>query len=145
MLEALARGAFERDVALIDARAAAARGWEVKTVVYPVLDIVFTHPVAKPLRLKFTCEDWDDRPPSIGLLEADGTPLLTKPQNTDGQFHPGGHPNTGRPFVCMRGALEYHTHPQHAADVWDNYRGRPGMDLGGIVFQLWRVWRRSVG
>ena len=145
MLEALSRGAFVRDVRAMDRRVAKRRGWDIVEASYPILDVIFTHPTAGALRLKMHCTDWDELPPSIDLLGAKGDYLRTKPPNTDGQFHPGAHPRTGRPFVCMRGALEYHTHPQHLSDVWENYRGKPGMDLGGILFQLWRVWKRSVG
>lgn len=145
MLEALARANFERDIARIHPRAIAEREWTIVEARYPILDLVFNHSTAKPLRLKLICTDWDDLPPSIELLDASGAYLQAKPPGTGNQFHPGGHPKTGRPFVCMRGALEYHTHPQHVSDLWANYRGQPGMDLGGIAFQLWRVWKRSVG
>ncbi len=144
MLEPLARANFDRDVARIHPRAIAARGWRIVEARYPILDVVFNHPTAKALRLRLICPDWDDIPPSIELLDEKGAYLPAKPTDTGGQFHPGPHPKTQRPFVCMRGALEYHTHPQHLTDGWANYRGIAGMDLGGILFQLWRVWKRGI-
>jgi hypothetical protein len=145
VLEALCRGAFERDVAAIDRRVAESRGWRIVEATYPILDVVFTHPTAPALRLKLHCEGWDETTPAIDLLDERGAFLSAKPANTGGQFHPGPHPITGRPFVCMRGAREYHTHFSHVSDVWENYRGKPGQDLAGILYQLWRVWKASVG
>lgn len=145
MLKALSQTAFDRDIACIDSRAAKLYGWEIVEVRYPTFDVIFQHASAAPLRLRLTCHDWDELPPTIDLLSADGTPLTTAPPNVGGVFHPGPHDNTGRPFVCMRGAREYHTHVSHTSDLWDNYRGQSGLDLGGIVLQLWRCWKRAVG
>jgi hypothetical protein len=145
VLEALSRASFDRDVGRIDTRSARMYGWTIVEASYPILDVVFNHAVAAPLRLRLTCTDWDELPPSIELLAADGQHLSTAPPNVGGVFHPGPHPITGRLFVCMRGAREYHTHFSHLADLWDNYRGKPGNDLAGIVVQLWRAWKRSVG
>jgi hypothetical protein len=144
MLEALSRAAFERDVGRLDRRMAEKFRWEVVTARFPVLDVIFRHPTATPLRLRLTCTDWDELPPSIELLAADGTYLTTPPPHVGSVFHPGPHRNTGRPFVCMRGALEYHTHESHLNDYWSNYRGKPGIDLLGILSQLWRAWKRAV-
>lgn len=145
MLEALSRAAFDRDVGRIDARSARIYDWTIVTASYPVLDGIFNHASAAPLRLRLICTDWDELPPSIELLDKDGKYLTAAPPNVGSVFNAGPHPNTGSPFVCMRGAREYHTHTSHTTDLWDNYRGTAGMDLGGIVFQLWRAWKRSVG
>ncbi|BAM93142.1 hypothetical protein S58_71780 [Bradyrhizobium oligotrophicum S58] len=145
MLKALSKAAFDRDVGRIDVRSARMRGWTILEANYPILDVLFDHAAAAPLRLRFRCDDWDEVPPSIELLNREGHHLTTAPPNVGNVFHPGGHPSTGRPFVCMRGAREFHTHPSHTTELWDNYRGQSGMDLGGIVFQLWQAWKRSVG
>ncbi|MGE0093061.1 MAG: putative metal-binding protein [Alphaproteobacteria bacterium] len=120
-------------------------GWEIISSGYPVLDVIFKHASASALRLRLTCDDWPELPPSIELLAESGAHLSNVPQNASGVFNNGPHPSTGRPFICMRGAREYHTYPSHISDAWDNYRGKPGLDLGGILLQLWRVWKRSVG
>lgn len=145
MLEALSRSAFDRDVARIDIRSARLFDWTIVRASYPILDVIFRHTSADPLRLRLTCAEWDELPPSIELLDEDGKHLGEAPPNVGGVFNGSAHPNTGRPFVCMRGAREYHTHDSHTGDRWDNYRGTSGMDLGGIVLQLWRAWKRSVG
>jgi hypothetical protein len=145
MLEALSRATFGRDMKRLDPRAAEKWGWKIVTTDYPVFDVSFTHATAAPLRLRLLYKDWDELPPVIELLDAGGNPLSTQPPNVGGVFHPGPHPNTGRPFVCMRGAREYHTHFSHVGDLWDNYRGKSGLDLPGIVLQLWRAWKKAVG
>lgn len=144
MLEAISRSAFERDVGRLDHRTASKFGWKVVKVEYPVLDVIFEHPTAAPLRLRMTCDDWDELPPSIELLDAAGSHLAAAPPNVGNVFHPGPHRHTGRPFVCMRGTREYHTHESHLTDYWSNYRGKSGMDLLGILSQLWRAWKRAV-
>jgi hypothetical protein len=145
VLKALSKAAFDRDVGRIDPRSVRTYyDWTIIEANYPVLDILFNHASAAPLRLRLLCDDWDEIPPSIQLLSKDGQPLPTAPPNVGQVFNPGAHPATGRPFVCMRGAREFHTHPSHTSELWDNYRGQSGMDLGGIVVQLWRSWKRSV-
>ncbi len=145
VLEALSRAAFDRDVGQIDPRAVKLYDWEIVEARFPIFDVVFRHKSAAALRLRLTCKDWDELPPSIEIMAASGKHLLRPPLHVGNVFHPGPHPNTDRPFVCMRGAREYHTHPSHTADLWDNYRGQSGLDLGGIVQQLWRAWKRAVG
>jgi hypothetical protein len=154
MLEALARGAFDREVGRLDKRLLQWRGWTVITDKFPVLDVVFGHATRPPLRLRFTCDGWDDQPPSIELLDEAGAHLPTPcpaghPHhyvfaNSGSVFNTGPHSaTTARPFVCMRGSREYHTHDGHRTDSWDNYRGKSGNDLLGLVDQLWKVWKRA--
>jgi hypothetical protein len=145
VLKALSNAAFDRDVGRIDSRSARIYDWTILQASYPTLDIIFNHSSAKPLRLRLDCTDWDELPPSIELLDANGKHLTGAPPNIGNVYNGSAHPNTGRPFVCMRGAREYHTHSSHTSDLWDNYRDTSGMDLGGIVVQLWRAWKRSVG
>lgn len=47
------------------------------------------------------------------------------------------HPNTHKPFLCLRGIREYHHHPQHSGDEWLLYR--ESMNMFSIVMSLWRV------
>lgn len=144
MLEALSRAAFDRDVSRLTARTAAKYGWKVITATYPVFDVLFEHATARPFRVRLTCDNWDDQPPSIDLLDASGAYLSVVPPHVGNVFNPSAHRNTGRPFVCMRGAREYHTHESHTSDYWANYRGQEGNDLLGLVAQLWRAWKREV-
>jgi hypothetical protein len=107
---------------------------------YPKLVVDFTRAQHPTLRLIMDCGGFPGTPPSITLANDNGTPLSSAPMAPGGQFHHGPHVLTGRPFVCMRGCREYHTHESHVGDVWDNYRGTPEFSLGGILTQLWNAW-----
>jgi hypothetical protein len=151
MLRELSKAAFDRDVGRLDSRLVRRRNWAILQAEYPVLDVVFRHGGAAPLRLRFTCDDWDEQPPAIELLREDGSVVQPSSAEDGGMFsrgksifNPGGHPITGKPFVCMRGSREFHTHSGHSAEVWDNYRGRSGNDLLGLLDQLWRTWKGSI-
>jgi hypothetical protein len=47
------------------------------------------------------------------------------------------HPITHKPFLCLRGIREYHSHPQHSGDEWLLYR--ESVNLFSIIMSLWRV------
>jgi hypothetical protein len=96
------------------------------------------------LRLRLHCRDWNDTPPSVELLDAAGSVLVTVPglRQSSSYFNGGPHPTTGRPFVCTAGVLEYHQHSGHVGDSWSNYRGTDSYSLGGILTNLWRAWEK---
>jgi hypothetical protein len=136
--EQLSRILFDRDVSSLTENFASSLGLTINERSWPILDVTVQH--ALPIRFRFDATAWDDVPPSISLLNPDGTPFSGKVPG--GQFNPGPHPSTGRPFVCMRGAKEYHSHPSHIGDVWENYRGHDGMNLLGILMQITAAWRK---
>lgn len=151
MLREISKAAFDRDVGRLDPRLAKRRDWAILQAEYPVLDVVFRHGGASPLRLRFTCDHWDEQPPAIELLREDGS--VVRPESVeDGRmfslgksiFNPSAHPITGKPFVCMRGSREFHAHTSHLGEVWDSFRGRSGNDLLGLLVQLWNTWKGSV-
>jgi hypothetical protein len=121
----------------------AERGWELLGCKFPVLDILFTGPGRMPLRLQLSAPDWNEMPPAVSLLDRDGKHLTVIPRDPVGVFNGGPHPNTGRPFICMRGSREYHTHPSHVNDAWGQLRGKSAYDLGGIVTQIWNAWKKA--
>ena len=49
----------------------------------------------------------------------------------------GGHPQTKKPFLCMRGIREYHEHPQHTGDDWMQYRKHVG--LFSTLDTIWKT------
>ncbi len=110
---------------------------------YPLLDVAFIAAGRRTLRLQLHCEDWNELPPSIALLDVDGSLTSQPPTGPTGVFNNSAHPATGRPFICMAGAREYHTHSSHIGDHWSNYKLRSGYDLGGIVSQIWSAWLKS--
>ena len=119
------------------------RNWMVVERAYPFLDVRFDGPKRTAIRVRMACDDWNELPPSVTLLAPDGTALTAAPTGPTGIFHQGPHPATGRPFVCMAGTREYHTHSSHTGDLWDNYKNLGGYDLGGILTRIWNGWLKS--
>jgi Predicted metal binding domain len=140
--EAAAKALFDKQAGFAPPLLAE-RKWELLSNIFPVLDVVFTSVGRVPLRVRFHCPDWNDIPPSIALLDRDGNYLVSIPRDPAGVFNPSMHPGTGRPFICMRGALEYHIHPSHVNDPWDQLKGKSSYDLGGILTQVWRAWKKA--
>jgi len=138
--EAVSRKLFIEGVKGLTPELAASRGWILQKIEYPVVDLCFTAPSRAPIRARFLWDGWDSQPPSIEWLTPSGEYLTTLPPTPRGQLNSSQHPATARPFVCMIGAREYHNHPSHIGDSWENYRSRPGYDLGGIITQVWRAW-----
>jgi hypothetical protein len=143
MHPAAAKALFDEEVANFTAALAARRGWVLHALDFPLIDCSFTAGGRTTLRLRLQCDDWDDLPPAISLHNADGIFLTTVPKSP--VFNIGPHPLTGRPFICMRGAREYHTHPSHVSDPWVNLRGHDSYKLGGILTQLWNAWQKGSG
>ena len=136
---------FEEHTRNLSRELAKRRGWEIHSIEFPLIDCAFTTPGRTTLRLRLLCDDWNDLPPSISLHAADGTFLSKLPPNPTNVFNSGSHPVTGRPFVCMRGALEYHTHSSHVEDLWENLKNNSNYTLDGIITQLWSAWQKGSG
>jgi len=137
-----AKALFDAAVANLDDRVLASRGWVIHGRTFPYLDVAFRNPERSELRVRLGCDDWNDTPPSVALLGPDGSILTALPAMRPGStiFNVGPHGRTGRPFVCMVGAREYHEHEGHLGDLWSNYKARDGYTLGNIVERLWRGW-----
>lgn len=118
----------------------ASRGWEIMDKKFPTLVIAFHREGRKSIRLHFKCDNWNAEPPAISLLDGQGQPLTAVPAGGSGIFNAGPHSKRPGPFICMAGSREYHTHESHINDKWDNYKLRPGYDLGGLLTQIWNGW-----
>lgn len=141
----LSRAVFDEQVAVLTDEYAAGRGWVVHSRHHPVVDVSFTSPDRTTLRLRLDCSSYDGMPPSVSLLAADGAPLTKLVGANDSVFNPGPHPATGRPFICMRGTYEYHVHPSHVTDPWENLRRSPAYSLIGLLYQLHLAWLKGSG
>ena len=139
-----AKALFDSQLAAIPASLIEFRGWILHCMEFPLLDCEFTHAAVLPLRLRFHCIGWNTEPPSIELLMPDGKDLLKVPGTSTSVFNGSAHPTTSKPFICMRGSREYHTHPGHSADLWEPLRNKSDMSLGGILTQIWNAWRKEV-
>lgn len=140
---AVSQALFEEQTRHLTGELLEERKWRVIERAFPVLDVLFDAEGRQPMRVRMTCDDWNDLPPSIALLAKDGTMLIQLPTGPTGVFNSSAHPVTRQPFVCMAGSREYHIHSSHTSDYWDNYRKKSGYDLGGIVTQIWHAWKKS--
>lgn len=102
---------------------------------------------ARAFKAHFDLSDYDLRAPSLEFRDLwTDTPLPYATMFRALEFEQqrrahvvllDGHPNTGRPFLCLRGIREYHEHPQHSGDEWLLYRTE--MSLFSIVMSMWRT------
>jgi hypothetical protein len=77
----------------------------------------------KPGTFRLACAEFDARPPSVAMVDSKSHAELPLEDWTPGVPH-SIHPVTQRPFVCLQGIAEYHSHPSHVSDSWDRYRAR---------------------
>jgi hypothetical protein len=56
----------------------------------------------------------------------------------------GGHPETNRPFLCVPGVRQYHSHPQHTGDSWLLHRPERGGSLVMICERVWQTMARTL-
>ena len=139
-----AKALFDSQLAAVSGSLAATRRWTIHKIEFPILDCEFRHANKPSLRVRFECDDWNTIPPSIELLTADGKALTALPGRSTGVFNNSAHPISGKPFICMRGSREYHTHNSHLNDPWEPLRDQSNMSLGGILTQIWNAWRKEV-
>jgi len=136
---------FTKHTVNLTNRLAATRGWILHKVEYPVIDCEFTQQGRVPLRVRFHCDNWNELPPSIVLLSSEGRELAgpEAPRNHTNVFNASPHPITQKPFICMRGSREYHTHSSHTSDHWENIKTLPSYQLGEILTQVWNAWKKG--
>ncbi len=140
-----AKALFDEEMVTFTPHLARRRQWVFHALDFPVIDCLFEAAGRTTLRVKMTCDDWNDLPPAISLHAADGSLLTAPMSNPSNVFHPGPHPTTQKLFICMRGSREYHTHPSHLGDPWDALKGRSSYTLGGILTQIWNAWQKGTG
>ena len=90
----------------------------------------------RELVLAVGCDNWDGAPPEAELLLPDRARLADNewPQDSVNRGIAFGHPEYDRKFFCRPGFREYHTHPVHRNDPWDQHR--EGLSLTGILLGL---------
>lgn len=102
---------------------------------------------ARAFGVRVALDDFDQRAPSVTFrdpwswdyLAPDRIPLgQTIDEHGKNQLVVlNDHPETRRPFLCIRGTREYHEHPQHTGDEWALYRGHIG--LFSVLTTVWRT------
>jgi hypothetical protein len=108
---------------------------------------VFTIPVVTAcVRLDYT--NYDLWPPSLTFIDPrtrePASPPVRAPATTPVGVRDAlidGHPDTGRPFLCLPGIREYHNHPQHTGDDWLLHRA---IGAGRLAVICEHVWQRMV-
>lgn len=118
-----------------------ASGWEALQIEYPVVSAVFVHPRSgRRVGFRFLCDNWDEMPPALVLFDSETNEELSWAKWPKGNWPVGeAHPATSRPFLCLPGIREYHTHSSHLNDTWDNLRGK---ETYGLRYILYRVQQR---
>ena len=118
---------FEAEIWALQTEAAgyvSAKGWKIVESTYPVLAVILRHSRStREIEFRFTCDEWDELPPSLSLCHPNGGGELTWEEwPKDGWDVHQIHTTTGKPFLCLPGLREYHTHQSHLGNKWENYR-----------------------
>ena len=150
MNKAVSRRKFAAEVRSLRTEVAAfvsAKGWKLVSSSYPILAVVFRHHRSlREIEFRFTCDDWDGLPPSLSLHDpSDGRELQWEewPKNVWSVHE--SHPTTGKPFLCLPGIREYHTHPSHLNDKWEGYQLRETYRLRDIIDRVYQRFNDSDG
>jgi hypothetical protein len=101
--------------------------------------------------IRLTYENYDLWAPSLTFIDA-FTRDPVAPHVRAFQDAPNGpqdvlinaHPETHRPFLCLPGIREYHTHPQHSGDSWLLHRDRGEGSVSTISERVWHYMARNI-
>lgn len=96
--------------------------------------------------VRFDFTNYDLWPPALDFIDPDTgeytaplVPAVIETEHGPRNLLIGNHPETGRPFLCVPGVRQYHTHPQHSGDSWLLHRaGREGA-LGTLCDRIWQA------
>jgi hypothetical protein len=101
--------------------------------------------------IRLTYENYDLWPPSLTFIDA-FTRQPAKPHVAAVVPTPEGprnvlienHPATQRPFLCLPGIREYHSHPQHTGDDWLLHRGSGAGSPSVVCERVWRFMTKNI-
>ena len=122
--------------------------WMLLETIYPRLRVRMLHPKgnSREFLLDFSC--FDDLPPWIMLVDADGQPILEVaklPQNGP-HFFRYQSPTSPRPSLCYQFAAEYYEWWHLGSiNVWHALRNKPEYDMLGILSQIHQLYRNTNG
>jgi hypothetical protein len=96
--------------------------------------------------VRFDFSNYDVWPPALEFIDpytgeytAPVVPAVIETEHGPRNLLIGNHPDTGRPFFCVPGVRQYHTHPQHSGDSWLLHRaGREGA-LATLCDRIWQA------
>ena len=138
MDQQVSRLKFDREVEVIRGAGSAfttGSGWSNLRTEYPTIEVAFTHPTSgRHIGFRFLCDDWDTQPPSLSLFDpVNGSELPWDRWPKQGWAAASPHPVTQKSFLCLPGLREFHIHPSHLGDSWDNLRNRDSCHLRYII------------
>lgn len=141
---------FKADIRLLSTDAAAfaaGKGWRIISTDYPTLAVAIRHSrSSREIEFRFACDDWDELPPSLALHDPEeGLELPWKEWPNGSWAALDGHPGTGKPFLCLPGIREFHTHPNHSKDRWNGYQLRGTYRLVNIIDRIHQNFEKSDG
>lgn len=129
------------------------RGWKVHKVDFPFFEISLyttkTNVKFKYFTLKFDLTNYNAIPISIevvypksyvnvnGIVIGDKDRRARVVKFRDGKNVLLVNYKTKRPFICMKGTFEYHTHRQHEKTYWDVFKYSKQGKLFYIVNSIW--------
>ena len=150
MDEAVSRRKFEAEIRSLTTEAVgyvSAKGWSLVSAIHPILAIALRHyRSSREIEFRFTCDDWDELPPSLALHNPEeGRELEWAEWPKAGWVVHNSHPSTKKPFLCLPGIREYHTHPSHVGDKWEGYRLRGTYRLRDIIDRVHQRFNDSHG
>jgi hypothetical protein len=108
-------------------------GWTIVSAEFPDLVVEIPHPSGAHRRFRLRCDDWDERPPSVKSVDADGNELAQQPSGSKWMGL-----NTGW-GLCAQWTREYHAH--HLADPWASHR--QDVPLARIVASVAAYYRKA--
>lgn len=134
------------------------RGWILLRADGLIVEVAFIGSVAVgdiqlsavTAAIRLTYDNYDLWPPSLDFIDPRTGDLAVppvqalEPVNGDVRNALLGHPQTGRPFLCVPGVREYHDHPQHTGDDWLLHRAEGAGRLAVICDIVWRRMVRNV-
>jgi hypothetical protein len=123
MRRSLTERLLDKEVVLIQGDLRGVAGVRVRREATDVL-VGFDHDRSgNPRMFRLVCADFDAQPPSVAMVDPENRAELPLEAWSSGVPH-SVHPVTNKPFVCLQGIAEYHSHPSHTSDSWDRYRNR---------------------
>ena len=141
---------FEADIRSLSTDAAvfaAAKGWRIISTDYPTLTVALRHSrSSREIEFRFACDNWDELPPSLTLHDPkEGLELAWKEWPRGDWAALDGHPGTNKPFLCLSGIREFHNHPRHGRDRWEDHRLRGTYRLANIIDRVHQNFEKSNG
>lgn len=101
--------------------------------------------------VRLTYENYDLWPPSLTFIDAltrepakpHVVAVVPTPEGPRNVLI-DGHPLTQKPFLCLPGIREYHSHPQHTGDDWLLHRAAGEGSLSVICDRIWRLMTKNI-